>query len=319
MGFQKHHIPWNKDLTIIDPRVRKTIENRRVTVLQKYGTLYLGGRPKKGTIPWNRGLTKTTNLTVQEYAKKLKEYWLKNKRTPWNKGLTKEVDERVKAIAIKKLGKKMSDKTKRKLAEKARKRRLSEDTKRKLSQIRKGRRLSAEHKKNISRALKNKPKLLAVRQHLKEIFSQPRYKQKQSEIHKALWKKPSYREKVVKSALESMHIRPNKKEVLLANVLQNVVPREYKYVGDGSLIIGGCCPDFMNVNGKKKLIELYGDYWHRNDEPQDRITYFKQFGFETLIVWEHELDDTDSLTKKIVAFNEIEGDAKNDVVGLPKM
>lgn len=30
--------------------------------------------------------------------------------------------------------------------------------------------------------------------------------------------------------------------------------------------IGGLCPDFVNCNGKKVIIELFGDYWHDLDE-----------------------------------------------------
>ena len=71
------------------------------------------------------------------------------------------------------------------------------------------------------------------------------------------------------------------------------------------MILSGKIPDFVNVNGKKKLIELYGDYWHRNDNPQDRINLFKKFGWDTLVVWEKELKDEILLKEKILEFNKI--------------
>ena len=200
------------------------------------------------------------------------------------------MDERVKAYGMKIREKKLSQELKGKIGKWNRGRKASEETRRKMSEAKKNKRFSAEHKKNLSYALK-------------EICSQPLHRQKQSESHKVLWKNPSYREKIVKAVLKSVCAKPNKKEALLGDILEQVVPKEYRYVGDGSLVIAGKCPDFMNVNGKKKLIELYGDYWHKNDDPQNRITYFKQFGFETLVIWGHELKDTDCLAEKIITFN----------------
>ncbi len=77
----------------------------------------------------------------------------------------------------------------------------------------------------------------------------------------------------------------------------------YKYVGNGEVIIGFKNPDFINVNGEKKVIELYGDYWHRNDNPQDRIDHFKKYGFDCLVIWERELKNKDSLLIKLKEFN----------------
>ena len=59
----------------------------------------------------------------------------------------------------------------------------------------------------------------------------------------------------------------------------------------------------MNINGRKSLIELYGDYWHKNDNPQDRIDHFKQFGFDTLVIWEKELKDQEMLVNKLQNFH----------------
>jgi len=96
-----------------------------------------------------------------------------------------------------------------------------------------------------------------------------------------------------------MGLKPNKIEQKLDNILQNLFPNEYKYVGDFSFVLGGKNPDFMNVNGQKKLIELFGDYWHKGEDPQIRIDFFKQFGFDTLVVWEHEFTDEKSLELKL--------------------
>jgi very-short-patch-repair endonuclease len=91
--------------------------------------------------------------------------------------------------------------------------------------------------------------------------------------------------------MQSLHAKPNKIEKTIGNILDTLFPGEYKYVGGGDLIIDRKCPDFVNVNGQKKLIEVYGDYWHRNDNPQDRIDTFAAFGYSTLVLWEHEIYD----------------------------
>jgi len=109
-----------------------------------------------------------------------------------------------------------------------------------------------------------------------------------------------------KNLRKALNLSPNKQEQKLDRILQSILPGEYKYVGDFSLIIGGKCPDFFNVNGQKKLIELYGNYWHRNDDPQDRISFFTPFGFQTLIVWESELQNKPKLVRKLKHFNCIE-------------
>lgn len=114
------------------------------------------------------------------------------------------------------------------------------------------------------------------------------------------WSDDVYKEKRLKKFFK--YKKPNFCEQNLSNLLQQTVPDEYRY-NDGQFILGGKIPDFPNVNGQKKLIELYGDYWHRNDNPQDRIDYLKQFGYDTLIIWERELKDKEVLINKILEFH----------------
>lgn len=117
------------------------------------------------------------------------------------------------------------------------------------------------------------------------------------------WQNKDYKDRTLKSMLEACQLKPNKAETKLGIILNNILPNEYKYVGNGQFIIGGKCPDFLNINGKKKLIELYGDYWHKDDNPQNRIDCFKQYGFETLIIWEKDLQYTEKLKVLLLDFN----------------
>jgi len=47
-------------------------------------------------------------------------------------------------------------------------------------------------------------------------------------------------------------------------------------------------PDFK-VTGKNKVIEVFGNYFHRNDNPQDLINLYKQIGIDCLVIWENEI------------------------------
>jgi len=74
-------------------------------------------------------------------------------------------------------------------------------------------------------------------------------------------------------------------------------------VGNFKFWVDGKNPDFVNVNGKNKLIELFGDYWHRNDIPQKKINHFKKYGFDTLVIWEHELSEYGAVVHKLMEFH----------------
>jgi len=119
-----------------------------------------------------------------------------------------------------------------------------------------------------------------------------------SERNYKLWKDPEY----VAKQMKSRGVKPNKLELSLEKFLNELQPNEWKYVGDGQLIIGGKCPDFVNINGQKKIIELWGSYWHEGQNPEDRMKVFEPFGYKTLVVWESELKDMNILKNRIEDF-----------------
>jgi len=119
-----------------------------------------------------------------------------------------------------------------------------------------------------------------------------------SDLLKGRYQDPAYVQKMAKA----WNIKPNKPESCLNNLLEGLYPGQWKYTGDFSFTINGKCPDFVNCNGQKKIIELFGDYWHRGQNPQDRIDTFRPFGYETLVIWEHELKNIDSVIERIRGF-----------------
>ena len=169
---------------------------------------------------------------------------------------------------------------------------------RKFSQIRKGKKFSENHKARISQALREWTDMHP--EHLGEI------RVLANKALRSLWKDPSRRDDLAEKIIKGCHKRPTKPEKQLGEMLQTVCPNEYRYVGDGQVIINGKIPDFANCNGQKKLVEMFGSYWHRGQDPQIRINAFRKFGFDTLVVWEHELKQPKLLADKIHQFTQPE-------------
>jgi len=118
------------------------------------------------------------------------------------------------------------------------------------------------------------------------------------------WQDPTYQEKQRKA----QNRKPNKAELELEMLLNQHFPNQFKYVGDFQFWVGNFNPDFVNVNGQKLIIELFGDYWHTIDgsqiRDQQRLTTYKQYGFRTLVIWEHELKELEKVVEKLVTFIE---------------
>jgi hypothetical protein len=123
-------------------------------------------------------------------------------------------------------------------------------------------------------------------------------RKKLSEINKRRWLDEEY----IKRFIQVLNLRPNKTELKLQALLNEVEPNHYKYAGDGSMIIAGKLPDFVNANGLKKIIELFGRYWHNPEEVPERVARFKEFGWDCLVIWDDEFKDVERLKAKIVNF-----------------
>jgi hypothetical protein len=177
----------------------------------------------------------------------------------------------------------------------------SEKTKEKMSVSASGKKKTILHRKNIARAK------LGTKASEKQLEAQ-------SKALKKLWQNPEYKDRQLKAIYASINLVPNKPETIIQNLLEEMFPSEWKFTGDFSFMISGKSPDFANINGQKKLIELFGDYWHRGENPQDRIDMFKPFGWDTLVIWEKELKDIQAVKEKIIQFH-LDKHLFADVVG----
>jgi GDP-D-mannose dehydratase/intein/homing endonuclease len=128
--------------------------------------------------------------------------------------------------------------------------------------------------------------------------------------NKKLWENETYaKEKIdllIKRKPKSFKI--NKMESKFLSLINEVCPDEFSYNEDGKLLIlGRLIPDFVNVKGKKKLIEFDGEYWHsmpgrkKSDEKKDAL--FKKNGYEILRISDKEfIKNKDAVKNKVLTF-----------------
>ena len=127
---------------------------------------------------------------------------------------------------------------------------------------------------------------------------------------KRLNNNPEFQQKRLKAAIK----QPNRQEQKLEAILGKRFPGEWKFVGDGEVILGSLNPDFINCNGRKQIIELFGCWYHGCPihHPENKVkwqdmeigkrTIYARYGFETLVIWEHELEGEKVILDRVDQF-----------------
>jgi G:T-mismatch repair DNA endonuclease (very short patch repair protein) len=225
------------------------------------------------------------------------------KRISWMKGKT-HTEESRKKISTMLSGHSVSKETRLKISNTLRGQPFTEERRKNISNGLKGYKASEETKRKLSAAHTGKKRSIEARKRMSEarlgIKLSAETKRRMSIAKKGY--KPS--DEAMAKLCKALAIKPNKPESALLKLLDQLYPGQWKYTGDYSFMINGKNPDFVNCNGQKKIIELFGDYWHEGDNPQDRADVFSPFGYETLVIWERELKNIDDVASKIQAFHE---------------
>lgn len=81
----------------------------------------------------------------------------------------------------------------------------------------------------------------------------------------------------------------------------------YKYTGNGEIWIHHKNPDFINVNGKKEVVEIFGRYWHtkgqglsgKTREENKTKEHYKNYGFDCIVIWDDEIDNKQLVLEKL--------------------
>ncbi|MFA5300154.1 MAG: NUMOD3 domain-containing DNA-binding protein [Lutibacter sp.] len=206
---------------------------------------------------------------------------------PWNKGM-KMLDEYIQKNRQGHIGLVQTDETKLKRSnalkgkKKPNRKPFDEDYKKWMSEQRKGKKKSEEWK-----------------QKMRVLWSIPENKQKLIDVGKKHWEDPEYCDMILKSIYLGMKVHPNKPETIIGNLLDEMYPDEWEFVGDFKIKYERKCPDFKH-KVKNLVIEHFGIYPHGDliedklDEKyvnteQGRIEFFAKHNLKTLIIWDVEL------------------------------
>jgi len=163
---------------------------------------------------------------------------------------------------------------------------------------------SSEYRDRLSEAIRNVWKDPESSYHTEE------YRQLKSEVTKKNWDNKTEDEKRqhMLKMWKGTAKRPTSLEIKLDDIIEDVCPGKFVY----NDVIDEACfvqfddrkkiPDFISMNGVKKVIEAFGDYWHNEEEVEPLISDYKKAGWECLIIWENELDDVDKVKERIKNF-----------------
>lgn len=76
------------------------------------------------------------------------------------------------------------------------------------------------------------------------------------------------------------------------------------YCGNGAYWVndehGSKNPDFYVKGDKLKVVEVFGDYWHKKWEEKWLVALYKRFGIRCLIIWESQIYNHSEYVKKCV-------------------
>lgn len=114
-------------------------------------------------------------------------------------------------------------------------------------------------------------------------------------------------DKMLRSLVKSQKHYPNEGEQKLIEFFRTQsIP--LSFCGDGSFILDGKIPDFVNYD-KKVVVEYNGRFWHSKnewndacDDSKERIAHFKKHGYTCYVIWDDEFE-----AKKKTIVSELKG------------
>lgn len=171
-----------------------------------------------------------------------------------------------------------------------------------------------KHRKKVSETIRKMwqdPELIKMRRTLsiamwqdtehikkmKRLHQDHKYREKLSNAGKKNWQDSEY----IKMMMEARKKSPNKAEVFLDMILQKHRPNEWAFNGnfEEGVSLGRLIPDFVNVNGKKVVIEVFGEPFHDTEMARKvlkrsirwnktefgRKAVYSQLGYKCIVFW----------------------------------
>lgn len=125
---------------------------------------------------------------------------------------------------------------------------------------------------------------------------------------KSGWQHTPRGKEIIKKRAKTLGSKQSKAELKAIDIIKKT-KLPFKFVGNGELIIGTKNPDFIYTHNGRKIIEIFSDYWHRPDivkyehqTEEGTIKYYNEYGYNVLIIWEHELKVPNKVIDKINDF-----------------
>lgn len=231
----------------------------------------------KGRVPWNKGVPRPTE-TRMKISKTRKDRKIK----VWNKGIPR-TEETKQKISAKNKGLKHTDEYRKKMSNRLRGN--SNPSKRE------------DVKKKLSEANKGQVPWILGKHHSDET------RKKMSERAKGRVFSDEHRNNIRIARMRQ--VMPTSKTSI--EVKFEEICKKYNlpfiYVGDGSFWIEDLNPDFIDCNGKKVVIDIFGDYWHSpllNPRIKSNRTFYgreevlKKYGWKLIVLWESDLIRVDA-------------------------
>jgi very-short-patch-repair endonuclease len=327
---KKGHVAWNKGRHLSDEAkkkmsesIKKWFKNNPHPLLGKHHSEET--KEKMSRSMRGRRLSDEHKQKISETLKRIRNKGMfKKGHIPWSKG--KHLDESTKEKIseakrgkpnLKLRGRTVSEETKKKFSKMMKKLWKDPTFRENQSQSRKGipswckglRKETDPRIKKRGEALKGLKKTEEHRKHLSEACKgRIPWNRGRKRPWLSVWNRdPVFIQKRIRGLMEKP-TEPEKK--LMTIIHKHSLP--YRYSGDGSAVIGSFNPDFIHVNGEKKIIELFGRTFHdqnhayfnvplcEREEPRKAI--YRKMGFDCLIIWDDEIQDEERVLAKIIDF-----------------
>lgn len=107
----------------------------------------------------------------------------------------------------------------------------------------------------------------------------------------------------IKNWMNATHAKPNKLEKHVATILEELYPKEWAYNGnfEEGVVLRGMIPDFININGRKTVVEVFGNAYHDPEtayvevdwkrQEFGRVATYARLGYKCVILWEDKIKE----------------------------
>lgn len=142
-----------------------------------------------------------------------------------------------------------------------------------------------------------KGKKLSLEQRIKLSSAKKKFYKEHPEAILSGEKNGMYGKKLSDAHLKALLMSRNNSKInkVERKLLGVVCQYGFRYTGDRTFMLtfkDGThkFPDFINQSAKI-AVEVFGDYWHKGENPEELVNKYKGIGWDCLVLWEHEVND----------------------------